>query len=111
ANRKAAIARLTRKSATSRVLRDRRGIVGDLVADTPDGHDRARLADLAPELAHMHVHRARIARERVAPAPLEQLVAREHKAAVIEQLPEEVELLRSQLHRNAVHEQLAAAGI
>src|SRR5664279_348789 len=111
AKRKAARARLTRKSATSRVLRDRRGIVGNLVADTPDGHDRARVADLAPELAHMHVHRARVARERVAPHPLEQLVAREHEAAVIEQLPEEIELLRRQLDRIAVDGELAPARV
>src|SRR6195952_4037667 len=97
AKRNAARARLTRKSATSRVLRDRRGIVGNLVADTPDGHDRARVADLAPELAHVHVHRAGIAGERVTPDPLEQLVAREHQATVVEQLPEQVELLGRQL--------------
>src|SRR6195952_5280884 len=109
AKRNAARARLTRKSATSRVLRDRRGIVGDLVADTPDGHDRARLADLAPELAHVHVDRARVARECVPPDALEQLVAREHEAAVIEQLPEEVELLRRQLDRRALDGELAPA--
>src|SRR4029077_20773402 len=111
AKRKAAIARLTRKSATSRVLRDRRGIVGNLVADTPNGHDRARVADLAPELAHVHVDRARIAGERVAPDALEQLVARQHEPAVVEQLPEQVEFLGGELHGRAVHEQLAPARI
>src|ERR1700712_4221460 len=111
AKRNAASARLTRKSATSRVLSDRRGIVGNLVADTPDRHDRAGVPDLAPELADVHVDRARVARERVAPHALEQLVAREHEPAVVEQLPEEVELLGRQLDRRAVHGELTAPGV
>ena len=45
----------------------------------------------------MHVDRARVAGEGVAPDALEQLVAREDEAPVVEQLPEEVELLRRQL--------------
>ena len=45
----------------------------------------------------MHVDRSRVAREGVAPDPLEQLVAREHEPAVIQQLPEQVELLRREL--------------
>ena len=69
----------------------------DLVADAPDRDDRRRVAELAPQLAHVDVDRARVARERVAPDPLEQLVARQHEAAVVEQLPEQVELLRREL--------------
>ena len=42
----------------------------------------------------MHVHRARIAGERVAPDALEQLIARQHDPAVVQQLPQQVELLR-----------------
>ena len=45
----------------------------------------------------MDVDGARVAGERVAPDPLEQLVAGQDEAAVVEQLPEEVELLRREL--------------
>jgi hypothetical protein len=41
---------------------------------------------------------ARVAREGVAPDALEQLVAREHEAPVVEEVPEQVELLGRQLH-------------
>src|SRR6476659_6256827 len=73
-----------RKNRSRRALSDR-SIVGDLVADTPDRHDGARLADLAPQLADVHVDRAGVAGERIAPDALEQLVARQHDAAVLEQ--------------------------
>ena len=59
----------------------------------------------------MHVDRARVAREGVAPDALEQLVARQHEAAVVEQLPEEVELLRRELDLVVADEHLAAAGV
>src|SRR5215217_1952356 len=77
-----------RKSAGSRKRSERicplRGccrlpLLRDLVADAPHGDDRRRVAELAAELAHMDVHGARVARERVAPYPLEQLVARQHE--------------------------------
>ena len=82
---------------TSRARSDR-SIVGHLVADAPDGDDGAGVADLAAQLAHVDVDRARVAGERVAPDALEQLVARQHHAAVLEQGPEEVELLGRELH-------------
>src|SRR6185437_16999960 len=81
-----------RLGADRRVPRGR-----DLVADPPDGDDRRGVAELAAELAHVDVDRARVAGERVAPDPLQQLVARQHEAVVVEQLPEQVELLRRQL--------------
>src|SRR3954447_2919820 len=59
----------------------------DLVADAPDSDDRRRVFELAPELAHVDVDRARVAGERVAPHTLEQLVPRQDEAAVVEQLP------------------------
>src|SRR5436305_4568401 len=83
----------------------------DLVADAPDRDDRRRVAELAPQLAHVDVHRARVAGERVAPDALEQLVARQHEAAVVEQLPEEVELLRRELDLLVADVHLAAAGV
>src|SRR6266536_1069390 len=86
-------------------------IVSDLVAHTPYGGNRAVVAELAPELAHVNVHCAGVAREGVAPHPLEQLVAREHEAAVVEQLPQEVELLGGELDVVARHRHLAAAGV
>src|SRR5438034_9958637 len=63
----------------------------DLVADAPHRHDRRRLAELTAQLAHVDVHRAGVSREGVPPDTLEQLVAREHEAAMVEQFPEEVE--------------------
>src|SRR5437763_4533154 len=83
----------------------------DLVADPPDGDDRRRLAELAPELAHVDVDGARVARECVAPDALEELVAREDEAAVVEQLPEEVELLRRELDLLVAHVHLPPAGV
>ena len=59
----------------------------------------------------MDVDRARVAGERVAPDALEQLVARQHEAAVVEQLPEQVELLRRELDLLAADRRLAAAGV
>src|SRR5262249_50093087 len=83
----------------------------DLVADPPHGDDRRGVPELAAQLADVHVDGARVAGERVAPHPLEQLVAREHEAAVVEQLPEQVELLRRELYLLAVHARLAPAGV
>ena len=59
----------------------------------------------------MHVDGARVAGERVAPDALEQLVARQHEPAVVEQLPEQVELLRRELDLLAVDLHLAPAGV
>src|SRR6266571_5252477 len=83
----------------------------DFVADPPHGHDRRGLAELPPQLAHVDVHRARVPGECVAPDSLEQLVAGEHEAAVVEQLPEEVELLRSKLDFLIAHLDLPTTGI
>src|SRR5215218_2116147 len=83
----------------------------DLVADAPDGHDRRRVAELAAELPNVHVDGARVARERVPPDALEQLVARQHEALVVEQLPEQIELLGSELDLLLADPDLPAAGV
>src|SRR5438067_3361615 len=83
----------------------------DLVADAPHGHDRRGLAELAAQLPHVDVHGARVPGERVAPDALEQLVAREDETAVVEQLPEQVELLRRKLDLLVPHLDLAPAGV
>src|SRR5918911_342261 len=83
----------------------------DLVADAPYGDDRRGVAELPPQLADVHVDRARVAGERIAPDPLEQLVTREHEPAVVEQLPQEVELLRRELDLLVAHARLAAARV
>src|SRR5437660_6656141 len=83
----------------------------DLVADPPDGHDRRRLTELPSELAHVDVDGARIAGEGVAPDALEQLVARQHEAAVGEELPEEVELLRREMELHLGYANLAPAHV
>ena len=88
------------------------GLAGDgRIRGEGRNHDRAGLADLAAQLAHVHVDRARVARERVAPHALEQLVARQHEAAVVEQLPQQVELLRRELDLLVADARLAAPGI
>src|SRR5436190_19853536 len=109
----------TRKNAASRNRSDRNmPVLGsrlprrrDLVADPPHRHDRRRLAELAPELADVDVDGAGVARERVAPDALEQLVTREHEPAVVEQLPEEVELLRRELDLLVADVHLSPAGV
>src|SRR5438552_3448771 len=83
----------------------------DLVADAPDGHDRRRVAELAPQLAHVHVDRPRVAGEGVAPHALQELVAGQDEPAVVEQLPEEVELLRRELDLLLADVHLAPAGV
>src|SRR5260370_18430433 len=82
-----------------RVLLRRSGFArrAHLVADAPHRDDRRPIAELAAQLAHMHVDRARLARERIAPDASEQLIASEDKAAVVEQLPQQIELLWRQL--------------
>src|SRR3954469_1215183 len=70
----------------------------DLVADAPHGNDRRGVAELAAELPDVDVDRARVAGEGVAPDALEQLVARQDEPAVVEELPEQVELLGRELH-------------
>src|SRR4051812_1361710 len=82
-----------------------------LVADAPHGDDRRCVAELAAQLADVHVDRARVACEGVAPHALEQLVARQHEAAVIEQLPEEIELLRRELDLFLADAHLAPARV
>src|SRR6478752_1160145 len=74
----------TSRNTTSLTLSDR-NIVGHLVSDTPHRHHRAGVADLAAQLPDVHVDGAGVARERVPPDPLEQLVAGEHDAVVLHQ--------------------------
>ena len=59
----------------------------------------------------MDVDRARVAGEGVPPDALEQLVAGEHEPAVVEQLPEQVELLRRELDLVVADAHLAPAGV
>src|SRR6476661_2249894 len=96
-------------SSVSRVLSDR-SIVSDLVPDAPDGGNRALVTELAAELAHVHVHGARVPRKRVTPDALQQLIAGQHQAAVVEQLPEQVKLLGGELNLVAAYRDLASAG-
>src|SRR5262249_20915710 len=67
--------------------------------------------ELLPQLPDMDVDRARVARERVAPHALEELIAGEDEAAMVEELPEEVELLRRKTDLGIADMALAAAGI
>src|SRR5262245_11141065 len=81
------------------------------VPDPPDGPDRRGVSELPPELADVHVDGSGVARERVAPHALEQLVTREHEAAVVEELPQQVELLRCELDLLLSDANLAPAGV
>src|SRR4029078_7732901 len=83
----------------------------DLVAHSPDRHDRRGVAELAAELANVDVDRAGVSGEGVTPDTLEQLIAREHETAVIQQLPKKIELLRRKLDLLVADARLAAAGI
>src|SRR5205823_3526921 len=83
----------------------------DLVADPPDGHDRRGLAELAAELADVHVDGPRVAGEGVAPDALQELVAREDETAVVEELPEQVELLGRELDLLLADAHLAATRV
>src|SRR5918996_1273437 len=79
-----------------------------LVADAPHGHDRRRVAELPAQLADVDVDGARVTGERVAPDALEQLVASEYEPLVVEQLPEQVELLGGELDLLLADAHLAA---
>src|SRR5438309_12089563 len=69
----------------------------DLVADAPHGHDRRGLAELAAQLPHVDVYGSRVPGEGVPPDSLEQLVACQDETAVVEELPQQVELFRRKL--------------
>src|SRR5947207_14601526 len=107
-----------RTSAGSRKRSDANTLSGgllarrrDLVAHSPHRHDRRGVPQLPAQLADVNVDGACIAGEGVAPDALEQLVPRQHEATVIEQLPEQVELLRRELDLLLADADLAAAGV
>src|ERR671933_1954132 len=71
------------------------------VPGAADRADQVGPAELAPQLRHVDVHRPRAAVVGHAPDAVEELLAREDDAGVLEQPGEEVELLRRQLDRLA----------
>src|SRR5437762_5057144 len=83
----------------------------DLVPHAPHGDDRRGVPELAPDLPDVDVDGPGVAGERVAPDPFEQLVAGQDDAAMVEELPEQVELLRRQLDLLVADVDLAPAGI
>src|SRR5439155_7131535 len=108
-----------RKNAGRRKRRERNIALGgvrvlrrrDLVPDSPDGHDRRGVAELPAQLTDVDVDGARVSRERVAPDALEQLVAGEHEPPMVDQLPEQVELLRRELDLLLADADLPAARV
>src|SRR5262245_3910032 len=84
---------------------------GDLVAGAPHGLDGAGVPELAAQLAHVDVDGAAVAEEGEAPDTLEQLLAGEHEAAVLDQRHQEVELLGRERDRLAGDEDLAPADL
>src|SRR5512133_172127 len=106
----------SRKRSDRNMLRSSLGAHGiprgcDLVADAPHGDDRRGVAELAANLPDMHVDGPRVAGERVAPHPLQELVAGQHDAPMVEELPEQVELLGRQLDLLLTDVNFAPAGI
>ena len=90
-------------SSRARRLRSS-NIVADLIPHAPHRHDRTIVAKLAPQLADVHIDRARITRERVSPDALEQLITRQHIAALLQQRPKQIEFLRGKLNHLAAVE-------
>src|SRR3954447_612860 len=111
ANTSVASVELASRSRTSRALSDRSGIVGDLIADAPHRHDGAIVPELASKLTDVDVHGPRVTYEGVSPDALQQLLACQHHAAMVEQLPQELELLRCQLDVLLSDGDLAAVGV
>src|SRR5258705_1860394 len=76
----------------------------EAVADALDRRDAAILgAELGAQAADVNVHRARLdlVGARVAPHPVEQMLAAEHAAGGGQQRLQQAQLLRRQLHRSA----------
>src|SRR4051812_46479584 len=68
-----------------------------LVPGAPHGADQLRRPELAAQLRDVDVHGARPARVGEAPHLVEQALARENDAGVLDERDEEIELLRRQL--------------
>ena len=78
-----------------------------LVARAAHGADRVGTAELAAQLRDVDVDGARAARVAHPPDAVEQLVARDDDAGVLEQVGEEIELLAGQLDELAGDPDLA----
>ena len=76
----------------------------------PAAQQDAALANAQPVSA-AEAQLARVAGEGVAPDALEQLIAGQNEATVVEQLPEEVELLRGELDLIGSDFHLSPAGV
>ena len=82
-----------------------------LVPGPADGPDQGRPPELAPELADVDVHGPRAAGVAHPPHAIEEPVARVHDAGALEEVGEEVELLRRQLDRLVADRHLAALDV
>lgn len=87
-------------------------LFGDAVADAAHRFNQAaHRAELLAQRADMHVHRASFAAVVVVPDLREDLVARQHDAAVLEQVAEQLELLVGQRNLAALHRHVTALDI
>src|SRR5438552_727220 len=76
----------------------------ETVAEADDGFDLAAGgAELGAEASDVHVNRARFSGRVVSPYSFEQAIARLHAVAVIDEVPEQIELAPRKAHRRAVH--------
>src|SRR5690348_2478497 len=75
----------------------------ELVPGPSHGPDPVGVAELAPQLCDVHVDGARPAGIRHAPDEIEQALAREDDAGMLEKAGEEVELLARELDLRAGH--------
>src|SRR5689334_12043393 len=82
-----------------------------LVPGAPHGLDGTGVAELAPELPDVHVDRAAVAEEREAPDPLQELLARQDQATVLDERGQEVELLGRERDELLVDVRLACADL
>src|SRR5439155_25815760 len=94
----------------------RRGVyaasrLNGLVPGAADGADQPRPAELAAELPDVDVDRARAAGIREAPDPVEEAVAREDDSHRLDEVSEQVELLRGQLDRAVADRDLAPVDV
>src|SRR5438477_11557498 len=105
------------KARASRTLTGSRPIVPFVRENVSDAADRLqgmpseRAVDLLPEVADVDVDDVRVALVGDVPGVLEQLLAREHDAGVVEEHPKERELLRGERDGRPTPPDLVRGGV
>src|SRR3990172_8701465 len=89
----------------------RRSRLDSFITRAAYGADHRRPLQLPAQLSDVNVHRARPARIADPPNAVEETVARENDARTLEEVDEQVELLRGQLHAPAAHRRLPSVDV